>query len=239
MQNTDDAGATLFKLFLETAKGAEDNHSRSYLSPGFNRFSGTSLFCYNDGLFLDKDFDAIRNMGAYSKQSDAIATGKFGLGFTAVYHMTDLPQFLSGEYLCVIDPHQELLKGKDGQRMFAPRWRLSKLRPEIRDRHLADFSPLLKDHYDEEKLFFYGTAFRFPLRTSAQVSLLRLVQKEYTPKDMANLIRSYQEDTSQALWPLKNILEIQFISEYDCGSPMEFGGQSLYSIFFCFFCGRC
>ena len=38
-------------------------------------------------------------------------TGKFGLGFNAVYHFTDLPSFVSGEYLVYFDPHTTFLPG--------------------------------------------------------------------------------------------------------------------------------
>ena len=40
-----------------------------------------------------------------------LQTGKFGLGFNAVYHFTDLPSFVSGEYLVCFDPHAKFLPG--------------------------------------------------------------------------------------------------------------------------------
>lgn len=36
---------------------------------------------------------------------------RYGLGFCSVFHMTDLPSFVSGEHLVVLDPHANYLPG--------------------------------------------------------------------------------------------------------------------------------
>ena len=38
-------------------------------------------------------------------------SGRFGLGFNAVYHFTDLPSFVSGARLVVLAPHAAFLPG--------------------------------------------------------------------------------------------------------------------------------
>lgn len=38
-------------------------------------------------------------------------TGRFGLGFNSVYNITDVPGFVSGDYLVVFDPHARYLPG--------------------------------------------------------------------------------------------------------------------------------
>ena len=38
-------------------------------------------------------------------------TGRFGLGFNAVYNITDVPAFVSGDYLVLFDPHARYLPG--------------------------------------------------------------------------------------------------------------------------------
>lgn len=39
---------------------------------------------------------------------------RFGLGFNAVYHLTDLPSFVSGQHLVLFDPHAKYLPGAAG-----------------------------------------------------------------------------------------------------------------------------
>lgn len=46
-----------------------------------------------------------------SKLDKLAATGRFGLGFNAVYHFTDLPSFVSGEHLVMFDPHTKYVPG--------------------------------------------------------------------------------------------------------------------------------
>ena len=49
---------------------------------------------------------------APASQVDAPATaGRFGLGFNAVYHFTDVPSFVSGDTLVYFDPHAANLPG--------------------------------------------------------------------------------------------------------------------------------
>lgn len=44
-----------------------------------------------------------------SKASRPTSIGRFGLGFNAVYHFTDLPCFVSGDHLVMFDPHAKYL----------------------------------------------------------------------------------------------------------------------------------
>ena len=48
----------------------------------------------------------IQRLGEGSKSDDPNKTGQYGVGFNSVYHLTDVPTFLSdGKKLCVFDPH--------------------------------------------------------------------------------------------------------------------------------------
>jgi sacsin len=42
-----------------------------------------------------------------------VSTGRFGLGFNATYHCTDLPSFVSNESLVIFDPHTKYLPGAE------------------------------------------------------------------------------------------------------------------------------
>ena len=47
--------------------------------------------CFNDSVFNNDDVNAILRPGNSSKANDMSKTGKFGLGFNSVYHITDMP----------------------------------------------------------------------------------------------------------------------------------------------------
>jgi sacsin len=51
-------------------------------------WQGPALLCYNDAVFQPADFTAIARIGQDSKLEKPAATGRFGLGFNAVYHFT-------------------------------------------------------------------------------------------------------------------------------------------------------
>nr|CAD1821120.1 unnamed protein product [Ananas comosus var. bracteatus] len=100
IQNADDAGATRVCLCLDRRKhGAE-----SVLSPKLAQWQGPALVAYNDAGFTDDDFVSISRIGDSKKQSQAWKTGRFGVGFNSVYHLTDLPSFVSGKYIVLFDP---------------------------------------------------------------------------------------------------------------------------------------
>jgi sacsin len=47
----------------------------------------------------------LARIGQGSKLEKLASTGRFGLGFSSTYHLTDTPTFVSGEYLVIFDPH--------------------------------------------------------------------------------------------------------------------------------------
>jgi sacsin len=59
---------------------------------------------------------------------------RFGLGFNAVYHLTDLPSFVSGPHLVLFDPHAAYLPGATpaapGLRVEVTRGRLAEQFPD-------------------------------------------------------------------------------------------------------------
>lgn len=53
---------------------------------------GPSLLCYNDAVFSPADFHNISRIGQDTKLQRPTSIGRFGLGFNAVYHFTDVPR---------------------------------------------------------------------------------------------------------------------------------------------------
>lgn len=100
IQNADDAGATLVRFCLDRRVHASD----SLLSSSLAQWQGPALLAFNDAVFSEEDFVSISRIGGSSKHGQAWKTGRFGVGFNSVYHLTDLPSFVSGKYVVLFDP---------------------------------------------------------------------------------------------------------------------------------------
>lgn len=98
---SDDAKATQVKLCLDERSFP----TASLLSDQLAPFQGPALYVYNNGVFSDKDFESISRIGDSVKRQEAGKTGRFGVGFNACYHLTDVPMFISGQHLVMFDPH--------------------------------------------------------------------------------------------------------------------------------------
>ena len=103
-----------FKEYLANADDAEANEvnwlldSKQYpqgslVTPGLSAYQGPALLVHNDGIFQDKDFDGFKDVGRGSKREDPTTIGKFGRGSQTMYHWTDVPMLLSGEYLLILE----------------------------------------------------------------------------------------------------------------------------------------
>eukprot|EP01147_Barroeca_monosierra_P007302 gene7302-7672_t len=56
-------------------------------------------------LLLQKRISA----GDSRKQDDSRKVGRFGVGFNSVYHLTDVPCFVSGDDFVIFDPHSRYI----------------------------------------------------------------------------------------------------------------------------------
>jgi hypothetical protein len=66
-----------------------------------------ALIVRNDGVFRDVDFLRLQNVAGGGKRDEAETTGAFGLGFIAVYQVTDRPEILSHGRHWTIHPEAE------------------------------------------------------------------------------------------------------------------------------------
>ncbi|XP_052814232.1 sacsin-like [Mya arenaria] len=197
IQNADDAGATEinFIKFFRTQKIAH--------SIGQNQTLGPALCIYNDAHFTDSDLEGIRNLGIGSKTDDPTKTGQYGLGFNAVYHITDTPSFYSkgpglGKegVLCIFDPLFKEIPELDEPG----------IRCDIDDMD-NDFKDILKGYpgFVSEK----GTMFRLPLRQEESEISVHCICESQIDK----LLGLLRKDASSCLHFLKNINSIA-ISNY-------------------------
>lgn len=85
---------------------------------------------------------------------------RFGLGFNAVYHFTDVPSFVSGDYVVIFDPHARYLPGVSPAQ---PGLKIAFQRANLLAQFPDAFQPFL--HFGCSLIeHFKGTLFRFPLR---------------------------------------------------------------------------
>eukprot|EP01084_Bolivina_argentea_P207490 353999_1 len=107
IQNADDANASIIRFVYDTRSHPTTQLSESTLS----QFQSPSLLIYNNAIFTDSDFESIQSIGSSTSKRDKVnKTGRFGLGFNAVYHLSELPSFVSSNYLIYFDPQCKYLK---------------------------------------------------------------------------------------------------------------------------------
>jgi sacsin len=107
IQNADDAGAHSISFTLDCRSHSADSLAGNDLA----QFQGPALHVYNDAIFTEEDFKSIQRIGDSLKSAAEIKSkiGRFGIGFNAVYHWTDLPSFISSNYLVMLDPQARFL----------------------------------------------------------------------------------------------------------------------------------
>ena len=107
IQNADDAGATTMKICLDTRSNHE--WTTDLISPKLVETQGECFWLFNNATFTENDFENIIRLGGGHKAKKSGVIGKFGLGFNAVYNITDLPSIMSGQKLLMFDPNLKFL----------------------------------------------------------------------------------------------------------------------------------
>lgn len=129
----------------------------------------------------------------------------FRVGFNSVYHLTDLPSFVSGKYVVLFDP----------QGIFLPK--VSASNPGKRIDYVSSSAiSVYKDQFlpycafgCDMKTPFSGTLFRFPLRNAEQAATSKLSRQEYSEDDLSSLLLQLYEEGVFTLLFLKSVLRIE------------------------------
>lgn len=160
LQNADDAGASRVDLFFDWRHHAIDRLPDARMA----QLMGPSLLVANDAVFTDSDFKAIQEVGLGGKMDKLTQTGRFGVGFNSVYHVTDWPHFISRDRIAFFDPHCSAIPGANhdnpGKGWFLNEAIDSQLFPDL----LAAFECA---GLPAGITSFRGTIFRFPMRSVA------------------------------------------------------------------------
>ena len=211
IQNADDAGATEVKFLIDWRR----NPTEQLLSPGMAEAQGPALWVYNNSVFTDSDFVNINKLAGATKAEETENIGRFGLGFCSVYNLTDIPSFISREYIVLFDPQTKHLENliKDRSR---PGIRLNlKSNPmaitAFRDQFLP-YEKIFGCQFDDSKGSFYydGTLFRLPLRTMRQAGSSEISSKYYDTASVGSLIDAFERNSSKLLLFLKNVRKVSF-----------------------------
>ena len=160
IQNADDAEATEINILYDARTHTTDK----LFIKGMADSHGPALVVHNNSTFSEEDFTNITKLAGATKKDKPLKIGKFGVGFCSVYHITDVPSFVSGEWLYIFDPTLKHLKGivknenQPGKRMKYMSKFISK------SQQLVPYQSLFG--FDTSKSY-NGTMFRFPFRKNA------------------------------------------------------------------------
>ena len=124
IQNAEDAGATEIAFILDKRDYSSNTESLCFSEEEQNNWHlyqqyTPSLLVYMNSFFSELDLQGIQSVGLGGKK-EINTIGKFGLGFNAVYHLTDSPCLLTRRSsdskitFCIFDPFRKHLTLEPG-----------------------------------------------------------------------------------------------------------------------------
>ncbi|XP_047484066.1 sacsin-like [Penaeus chinensis] len=208
VQNADDAGATTVS-FLYDERLNKDSHTR-LINPKLQECQGPALWVYNDANFTEVDFENLRRLGGATKEHQPTKIGKFGLGFSTVYNLTDVPSFVSGSSYVIFDPHLSYVEGKN--QTPGVRYNFANKKNEVMLKKLSgQFKPFKKifDCDIQNAGRYDGTLFRLPLRTPQQAVMSDICKISYQREEMLELLEKFSDIIGEILLFTQNVKEIK------------------------------
>ncbi|MEG4965120.1 hypothetical protein QUB11_00530 [Microcoleus sp. B6-A1] len=202
IQNADDAKASRVEITLDWR-----NHQVKNLPDDrMIQLMGPAMLVYNDRVFADKDFDSIRSLGQSEKARDLQKTGRFGVGFNAIYHVTDYPSFVSRDRIIFFDPHGAAIPGTSRQEP-GREWNLADAKwyekyPDFMQVYAAGGLPLGDTN-------FQGTLFRLPLRSAEHAGNSEIRKQAFTESNVKELLDELRHSGEELLLFLKSVQEIR------------------------------
>lgn len=138
-----------------------------------------------------------------------------------MYHLTDLPSFVSGKYVVLFDPQVSYLPNVSAAN---PGKRIDYVSSSALKIYHDQFAPYRAFGCDM-KNGFSGTLFRFPLRNLEQASVSRLSRQAYSENDVLTLILQLYEEAVFTMLFLKSVVSVEmYVWEAGTDAP-----QKLYS----------
>ena len=206
VQNADDAGATEIHFVSDS----RHHRDAAIFAPSWKPLQGPALCVYNNRSFTDDDLVGIQKLGEGTKLLDSSKTGQYGIGFSAMYHLTDTPSILtrpSGNrlLLSVFDPHLTYVPDasivKPGMQYDVE---------HLQHRYPDVFSCYLPQCFDANN----ATLFRFPLRTKDMAEKSKISKRYVTPEKLLELLDELKGEACETLLFTNHLKKIS-ISEVD------------------------
>lgn len=208
IQNADDAKASVVKFVLST----KQHGTSSLLGQKMSEWQGGALYCYNDATFTMRDFENLSKIGQASKLEKLVTTGRFGLGFNSVFHWTDVPSIVSGDYLVMFDPHAKYVPGAtDMSRGIKIRFSQTDLSAQFPDQMMPYCL-----FGNDMKQRFNGTLFRFPFRNEVTAADSEISKKKYGEEGaVQELVDNFKVVVAKTLLFLRHVGRVEFYVEKD------------------------
>ena len=222
IQNADDAGATEVSILYD--KRMNENSKSRLISSQMKEWQGPALWVHNNKIFTEDDFKNITKLNAGTKRSEATKIGKFGLGFNAVYHLTDVPSILSGKSLVIFDPHMKYLghamkRGEPGIRI-ALHDRVSEI--STFSDQFSVFEGVFGAHINlnsqVKSKIYDGSLFRFPLRNENCARTSEIKKLAYSEAEMRQLLTKVEDSLDVLLLFTQNVAKF---SVYELDSTCQ------------------
>ena len=231
IQNADDAGASKVCFAVDW----RENPREKLLAEELAKCQGPALWAYNDAMFSEKDFENINKLAGETKKEDLEKVGRFGLGFNSVYHLTDVPSFVSGEHVVVFDPNMNHISKVIDKRMRSGGFMLSLAEnKQVLSAFPDQFSSYNQifgcDMSGTGKFHFEGTLFRLPFRTSTEAQESKISKEPYTRENVNNLVKSLTESAATLLLFTQNVKEVRVFEIQKNSNPKKSLQRPIISI---------
>jgi hypothetical protein len=214
IQNADDAGATKIEVIIDWREHCVEKLP----DPEMKALLGPSILVYNDAVFTNNDFNSIQNLGVSGKREDLQKTGRFGVGFNSVYHVTDYPNFISRDRIIFFDPTLSAIPHISDQEPGRS-WNLAQSQwwdnyPEFMQIYeIGGLKPGTTE--------FSGTLFRLSLRTPEQAQRSEIRQQPFGADNIQELLTELENNANELLLFLKSLVEVRVRQVNPDGSSEE------------------
>ena len=222
IQNADDAGASTVNFVLDH----RHHPCKTVFADGMKNWQGPALLCFNNKPFLEDDFENIMLLGGATKQEKLDKIGKFGLGFSSVYNLTDVPSFISHNKLVIFDPHVDNLTAtfvdvaNPGMTVdFVNENGVQKFRDQLLPYHNMFGCKIVQEGSNKPEPF-QSTLFRFPLRRTDGPSS-HICTHTYDIKSIQKMLQKLYSNAEEYLLFLQCVKEISVYEISDSRDTTE------------------